>query len=256
LSAPRLTLPPGTALSWFESIDSTNEEARRQAAAGARGPLWIVAERQTAGRGRRGRSWESASGNLMATYLFTPKLSPEAAAQLSFAAALSVLDVIDAAAPGLASVKWPNDVLIRGRKVAGILLESETSGQGGLAWLAIGIGINLAHHPEGIPLPATSLAAEGVSSPALGPAVERLAAALSHWIGVHAQSGFAPLREAWLARGPAPGTALRAQSGDETREGFFAGLDEQGALLLADEYGALTKIGAGEVFFAAPGTRR
>ena len=123
--------PQGYALARHAEIDSTNNEARRLAEAGERGPLWIMAERQTAGRGRRGRSWETLTGNLAATLLLRPENTPAPVGQLSFAAALAVADVAAHVAPHAAiTVKWPNDVLVDGKKTAGILLESGTDAQG------------------------------------------------------------------------------------------------------------------------------
>ena len=252
MAAPSASLPPGTALLWQDTLDSTSDEARRRAAEGVAAPLWIVAERQTKGRGRRGRAWTSEAGNLTATYLFAPPLGSAEAARLSFAASLAVADLIDSFRPGAARVKWPNDVLIGGRKVAGILLESASGSPGGpVAWLAIGIGINIAHHPADTEFPATSLAAEGIATPALASVMEGLAVSLDHWIGRHALDGFAPIREAWLARGPMPGLPLEARLGSETLSGTFADLTEEGALLLRLADGTLRPISAGEVFFGS-----
>jgi BirA family biotin operon repressor/biotin-[acetyl-CoA-carboxylase] ligase len=150
-------------------------------------------------------------------------------------------------------VKWPNDVLVSDRKIAGILLESAAGPPGAaVSWLAIGIGVNLRHHPEGTEFPATSLAAEGVAAPDLGEAVERLAGALSHWLD-EACGGFAPIRAAWLKRGAAFGTALRLRLGEETVMGRFAGLDEEGALMLQEESGATRLVTAGDVFLPGQG---
>ena len=152
-------LPAGYELASFDEIDSTNEEARRRAQRGDRGPLWIWALKQNAGRGRRGRPWESPVGNLMCTLLLAPGVPPAQAARLSFVAALSVRDfVAEHAGTTDVRVKWPNDVLIDGRKVAGILLESSgESGAGLLPWLAVGIGVNLVHAPDGTSFPAAAI---------------------------------------------------------------------------------------------------
>jgi BirA family transcriptional regulator, biotin operon repressor / biotin---[acetyl-CoA-carboxylase] ligase len=248
LAQRRPSFPAGTDLLWLEICGSTNDEARRQAASGARGPLWIVAERQTEGRGRQGRTWLSEPGNLTATYLCAPRLGPAEAAQLSFVAALAVADLVDGLSPGLATLKWPNDVLIRGRKVAGILLESAGGADGLVQWLAIGIGVNLTYHPEGTEFPATSFVAEGLAAPPLREAVARLARALDHWLAIHARDGFAPVRDAWLGRGPEPGARLTVRLGHEILAGTFAGLSEDGALMLRGADGELRRISAGEVF--------
>lgn len=240
--------PPGAGLVRLEAVDSTNAEARRRAEAGEAGPLWITAARQTAGRGRRGRVWETNEGNLAATLLLKPEAPPQVAAQLSFAAALAVADMAAEFAPDAAvTLKWPNDVLAEGRKLAGILLEAGPQTDGN-AWLAIGIGVNLARHPEGTEFPATSLAALGVTPPAPEAALALLAARFAHWQARWREEGFAPLRAAWLARAEGLGLPIRARLPQGERQGAFVGLDASGALLL-QEPGGLSAITAGEVFF-------
>lgn len=234
-------------------IDSTNEEAKRRALSGEIGPLWLTAERQSAGRGRRGRAWASTDGNLFATGLFTLQAKPAEAAQLSFAAALAVADLIASAAPGArAALKWPNDVLIEGRKVAGILLESGAAPGGGL-WLAVGVGINLAHHPEDSERPATDLALHG-GTIAPDEAVRTLAARFDHWKARWAEAGFAPLRDAWLARAHGLGGRCAVRLDGETVEGVFADLTTEGALRLELPGGGKRFISAGDVFFPSAGS--
>ena len=238
--------PQGYGLVRHAELDSTNSEARRLAEAGEGGPIWIIAEKQTAGRGRRGRSWETLSGNLAATLLVRPKASREAVGQLSFAAALAVADVAAHFAPAAAiTVKWPNDVLADGRKLAGILLESGTDSTGG--WLAVGIGINLAAAPEGTEFPATALA-EFAGAPSPDNALALLAVRFAHWYDAWMSGGFETLRAAWLARAGGLGLPIRARLPHETRHGVFEGIDSTGALLL-NEQGSIHAIAAGEVFF-------
>lgn len=235
--------PEGYWLIQHQEIDSTNSEARRLAEAGECGPVWIATERQTAGRGRRGRTWDSGSGNLAATLLVRPSAD---FGQLSFAAALAVFDVVAHFAPAARiTVKWPNDVLIEGRKLAGILLESGQDATG--AWLAIGIGINLVSYPEGTEFPATSLAAS-VTAPSSREALTVLAACFAHWYDRWMNLGFETLRAAWLARAGGLGGPIRARLPHETRHGVFEGIDATGALLL-NEQGTIRAITAGEVFF-------
>ena len=237
--------PPGIGLLRLDEVDSTNIEAHRRAEAGEPGPLWISATHQTAGYGRRGRAWDSGSGNLAATLLFQPGESAASVAQLSFAAALAVADLALHFAPQAAiTVKWPNDVLANGAKFSGILLEA---GPGGI-WLAIGIGINLATHPAETEFPATSLAALGIASPTPDAALTVLAARFSHWLSLWQAQGFEPLRSAWLARAGALGSPIRARLPHEERHGAFEGIDASGALLLRDASG-LRAITVGEVFF-------
>ncbi len=232
--------PHGVGLLRLDEIDSTNEEARRRAEAGERGPLWILAQRQTAGRGRRGAVWQAEAGNLTATLLLSPYGN---FAQLSFAAALATADLAQHFAPDArVKVKWPNDVLADGRKLAGILLES------GPDWLAIGIGVNLVGHPEATEFPATSLAALGATPPAPEEALTVLAARLAHWYDRWMKDGFEVLRAAWLARAPEVGAPIRARLPHETRHGLFEGIDASGALLLREASG-VRAITAGEVFF-------
>jgi BirA family transcriptional regulator, biotin operon repressor / biotin---[acetyl-CoA-carboxylase] ligase len=240
--------PQGYSKQVHAELDSTNDEARRLARAGEAGPLWIIAERQTGGRGRRGRAWQSEKGNLAATLLLRPDAPQAVTGQLSFAAALAVAETAVHFAPHAASaVKWPNDVLAEGRKLAGILLEGGDA-KPNLNWLAIGIGVNLASHPEGTEFPATSLAELGVSVPSPQEALTILAARFAHWYDVWMKDGFAPLRDEWLTRAKGVGKPIRARLPNETREGLFEGIDASGALLL-NEAGCVRAIAAGEVFF-------
>ena len=242
--------PAGYGLKQFDTIDSTNEEARRLAQAGERGPLWIVAGEQTAGRGRRGRSWVSPRGNLSATLLIDPGRPAGECAQLSFVAALATSDAVSALAPGSGiKVKWPNDVLAEGRKIAGILLESASSGGAAPGWLVIGIGINLSAHPPDTEFPATSLPALGVAAPLAEDGLLQLAAAFAKWYEVWRAEGFAPIRDAWLARATGLGTRIRARLQNGELTGVFEGIDMSGALLLRETQDRVRAIAAGEVFF-------
>jgi BirA family biotin operon repressor/biotin-[acetyl-CoA-carboxylase] ligase len=237
------TWPAGYRRKGYAELDSTNEEARRLAEAGEATPLWISATRQTAGRGRRGRAWDAPAGNLAATLLLRPEASQAVTGQLSFAAALAAAEMVQHLAPAAAvTVKWPNDVLAEGRKIAGVLLE------GGSGWLAIGIGVNLAHHPEGTRFPATSLPQLGIASPSCDQALTLLAARFAHWYDAWMESGFETLRTAWLERASGLGAPITARLPHETRQGLFEGIDASGALLLKEGTG-VRAIAAGEVFF-------
>lgn len=243
--------PKGYALKSFDVIDSTNEEAKRLAAAGETGPIWISAGRQTAGRGRRGRSWESPSGNLAATLMLRPGRSAGECAELSFVAAIAVCDMLSGfATRAEIRVKWPNDVLADRRKIAGILLESASSGGEPPAWLAIGIGVNLASHPEGLDYVATSLAALAASPPEPDVTLLHLAANFAKWYEVWRGEGFAAIRDAWLARAAGLGSRIRARLTHEEASGVFEGIDENGALLLREHHGRVRIIPAGEIFFS------
>ena len=241
--------PGGYALVELDEIDSTNEEARRRAAAGEGRSLWISASRQSAGRGRRGREWQSSPGNLFATLLLRPEKPAGECAQLSFVAALAVSDMLGRYVPHAGfALKWPNDVLAEGRKIAGILLESESGADGMVAWLAVGIGVNLAVFPEDTEFPAISLAALGAAPPAPKDALLHLAARFAKWYEVWRTAGFAPVREAWLARASGLGSRIRVRLANEEILGVFQGIDDSGALLLGLTGGGVRAIAAGEVF--------
>jgi BirA family biotin operon repressor/biotin-[acetyl-CoA-carboxylase] ligase len=242
--------PEGYALKHFKVIDSTNEEARRLAAAGERGPVWIAADRQSAGRGRRGRNWDSPTGNLAATLFLRPERPAADCAQLSFVAAIAASDMMSRYAGAAAiRVKWPNDVLADGRKIAGILLESAGAGGVRLDWLAVGIGANLAVYPEGMEFPAISLAALGVVPPGPRDALTSLAAAWAKWYDIWLQRGFGEIRDVWLSRAAGLGTRIRARLQNEESHGVFEGIDASGALILRESRDRTRTISAGEVFF-------
>jgi len=211
--------------------------------------VWITALRQTAGRGRRGRDWETGEGNLAASLLMASDRPPAEAAQISFVAALAVADLVRGLLPGEpARLKWPNDVLVAGRKSAGILVESGQRPDQRL-WLAVGIGVNLAAAPEGLERPATSLKAHGARPIPPREALDRLAQAIEGWLAVWDAQGFAAIAEAWTIRAHGLGEACVARLGAETVQGVAEGLDVDGALRLRLAGGAIRRITAGEVFF-------
>ena len=230
-----------------QELDSTNSEARRLAEAGEPGPVWISAERQSAGRGRRGRVWHSDAGNLAVTLLLRSDAAPGAVGQLSFVASLATAEMAAHFAPqAIIAVKWPNDVLADGKKLAGILLEAGSASQG--IWLAIGIGVNLASFPPDTEFPATALAQLGIAVPSSEQALCVLAARFAHWYDAWMKNGFDSIRAAWLARAGGLGAAITARLPQETLQGVFEGIDASGALLL-NEQGRVRAIAAGEVFF-------
>jgi BirA family transcriptional regulator, biotin operon repressor / biotin---[acetyl-CoA-carboxylase] ligase len=247
---PRATAA-GMRLVAHEVLGSTNAEALALARQGERGPLWITAGRQSAGRGRRGRTWVSEPGNLYASVLLTDPAPPEHWPELSFVAALAVHDAVVEVAPGLKSalaIKWPNDLLLSGKKFAGVLIEGE-GGDGGAA--AVGIGVNCANHPADTEQPATDLAAAGAEvSP------ETLFAELSaKMLGRLAQwnrgEGFATVRADWLARAAGLGEEVRVRLADHEVTGLFEALDPAGGLVLRRPDGKTETIAAGDVFMAA-----
>jgi BirA family biotin operon repressor/biotin-[acetyl-CoA-carboxylase] ligase len=247
--APTFTVPAAP-IDWLDEIDSTNAEARRRAEAGERGPIWIAAHRQSAGRGRRGRAWETAQGNLAATLLITTDKPPAQAAQLSFVAALAVADLADRYVdPAHVSLKWPNDPLIFGAKTSGILIESAAHKDGGL-WVAIGVGVNLVDAPE-IPGRATTSFADHmtIKPPTPQAALEVLAKAFERWRAVWQAHGFMPISVGWTARAHGLGEPCTAHLPNEVVSGIAEGLDDDGALQLRTPGGAIRHITAGDVFF-------
>ncbi len=233
--------------------DSTNAHALREAPA-VSGPAWFLGLEQTAGRGRRARAWSSPRGNFHGSLLLFPTERPDQVALRSFAAALALRDAFVALTglPQAFSLKWPNDVLLNGAKVAGILLEATSAGAGVQA-LAIGIGVNLIAHPdqsvmeEGA-LPAVSLLSETGIRVTPEAFLDALAPAYAKWEAVFTAQGFAPLREAWLSQAAKIGEHIRARTGKDTFYGVFETIDSQGNLILATATGQMA-IPAAEVFF-------
>ena len=231
----------------YETLGSTNAEALSRARAGERGPLWITAKAQTAGRGRRGSQWISPPGNLYTTLLLTEPSPGPQAPQLSFVAALALHDGIAACAPQLGPIlklKWPNDLLIGRAKVAGVLIEGESDPSFAVA---IGFGVNCGSHPHNAAYPAIDLATAGavVTPEAL---FVTLSAAmwdrLKQW---HRGLGFAAIRADWLKRAAGLGEALQVRLPEREVSGRFQGLDDAGRLLLKQANG-MTAVTAGEVF--------
>ncbi len=231
----------------FAEIDSTNDEIVRRALDGAPDGLWVMADKQSKGRGRRGRAWQSAAnGNLYCSALVRIEPGEPPAQQLSFVAALAAYEVLAPLVPGL-RLKWPNDLMVEQKKLTGILLESGGAGSGGL-WLVVGIGINLAAHPADSERPATDVLAHmGVRHDPEN-MLKALAAAFAVWRLRWRTGGFSVIKTAWLAASQGLGERLVARLGHETIEGVFAGLGDDGALQLMLESGDMRAIHAGEVF--------
>lgn len=237
---PALDFLPGTErrLARLPEVDSTNAEALRRAAAGERGPLWILADVQTAGRGRAGRSWVSEPGNLHASLLVTLSAPASKAYQLSLVAGIAVFDAIAQAmnpAPEGLRLKWPNDILIGQEKAGGILIESTTSAAGLAA--VIGIGVDIARAPTDLGRPATHLARHGACPPP-DVLLAHVAAAADGWLATWDQgAGFPAIRNAWLNRAHPIGERMSIDTGSERIAGAFLGLDEEGALVLDTDTG-------------------
>lgn len=234
----------------LDSVDSTMAEAARRAADIDR-PTWIVAKTQTAGRGRRGRAWVSPPGNLTATLVFHPQATPAEAAKRSFLAANALYQALSIYVPATSlSLKWPNDVLLSGGKVAGILLES--SGQGPFVdWLSVGIGVNLKHTPEGVKdaaFPPTSVFEETEVDIAPMDFLSTLADAYATQEAKLMRLGFDRIRDDWLSKAARLGELITARTGREEITGIFDSIDRDGNLVLITGTGPRA-ISAADVFF-------
>lgn len=236
----------------FDEIDSTILEARRRAERGAGSPVWLVAKRQTAGRGRRGRTWASLEGNLLATYLGTTQRAPADLALVGFVTGVAIAEAIDdVIGAGRATLKWPNDVLIDGAKVSGIMLDSGALG-GGVTWFALGFGVNLEAAPEALDQPTTSLR-QVLPPDALAPAplafLAQLRPRLAAWCDTLARYGFEPLRQVWLTRAHGLGASAQIATGEARVQGRIVGLSPRGELEFVTSEG-LRLIAAGDVLLS------
>ncbi|HEY5818484.1 MAG TPA: biotin--[acetyl-CoA-carboxylase] ligase [Mesorhizobium sp.] len=255
----------GYRLESHASVGSTNALALERAREGNEGNLWIVSKRQESGRGRRGRAWETPEGNLAATLLVILDGRFNYAATLGFVAGLALSQALEAIAPGRSvhvapdgggagrnrfELKWPNDVLADGAKLAGILLESTLLPSGSMA-VAVGIGVNVVAHPKDVPYPATSLAQLGAACSA-----ETLFVALSDaWID-NARIwdkglGLDAIRQRWLSRAAGLGSEVAVRVDGEVSRGIFETIDEECRFVIRQAGGRTVKISAGDVHFGA-----
>lgn len=243
--------PQGVARILLDTVDSTNAYAARLAPTQ---PTWIMATEQTGGRGRRGRPWNSPRGNFYATLALQPTEAADQVALRSFAAALALRDAcisLTGLTTGFA-LKWPNDVLLNGGKLAGILLESSGAGQR-IQTLAIGTGVNLIAAPtpdqvEPTATPPVSLLGETGTRVTPETFLTHLARAYAQWETTFTTTGFAPLRAEWLAHAARLGETITARTGTQTETGVFETIDETGALILKTSH-ARRAIPAAEIFF-------
>ncbi len=239
-------LPPGWRLEVHDALPSTATLLRSRAEAGEAAGLAILARRQTEGRGRSGRGWTSPAGNLYLSVLLRPATPARCSGQWGLLAGVALAETAAPRdpEPGALRLKWPNDLLRHGAKVAGILTEGALAPDAPprMAWVAFGIGVNIAVAPS---LPDRPTATLAVAETPEGFAA-RLIARIDHWARVQEEGGFAPIRAAWEARGPAAGQAIAVRDGAATLTGRFAGLAPDGGLLL-DTDGGRRHILAGEV---------
>lgn len=249
-----LDLPPFYRLIALETVGSTNLEARELADAGADEGTIVWAKRQEQGVGRRGRQWSSPEGNLYCSLILRPECDPSAAARLSFLTALAIRRAVTKFVKSGTDVhlKWPNDVLIEGRKSAGILLESKMKPDGQMSYVIVGTGINISTYPEHTDgLPAISLAKVGANV-TVADFLSAYAHAFHDLYMSWKRKGFAPIWEEWLAHATGLGERITVRLSNETLEGIFSDLDETGALILTMDSGERKMITAGEVFLVPP----
>ena len=243
-------LPPPFTAVLRDTVGSTSDEAKALASAGAaHGPL-VRAQEQTAGRGRLDRQWQSPRGNLYTSCILRPDVTPARAAELGFVAALAMAETVRALLPATVPValKWPNDVLVDGGKVAGILLEAQSGPRGAIDWLVLGMGINVVAAPTDTPYRAVALQPLGAVADAKL-VLELLYGALAERLDDWQRSGFAGIRARWLALARGLGQPIEIRQGTETVEGRFVDLDPDGALVLETSDGR-RRITTGDVHFA------
>ncbi|MBS7703380.1 biotin--[acetyl-CoA-carboxylase] ligase [Chelatococcus asaccharovorans] len=254
----------GFALAAFESLGSTNAEAMAIGKAGLTRPTWVVTARQTAGRGRRGNAWANGSGNLAASLVMVTTVTPAVAATLGFVAGLALTDAIAAIAPYFDSgaagghrllLKWPNDVMGDGAKLAGILLESEQLADGRRI-VVVGIGVNVAAAPEGMPYKVASLSSLGAPVTA----EDVFSALTDSWVeGVALWDegrGVGAIRSRWLKRAAGLGADVAVHIGREIVRGTFETIDDSGQLVIRRTEGGTVAVAAGDVHFGAAATAR
>ena len=232
------------------SVASTNDEARRLAGSGAADGTVVTAVSQSGGRGRLGRSWASPAGNHYASLIVRSTVPAARLPELSLVAALAVAEAVERFVPAARRVrlKWPNDVLVDGAKIAGILLERV-----GPEGVVVGVGINLASHPDGLPYRATDLAAAGVPGATVDAVLAAWLGCFARWRAVWERQGFGPVKTAWERRAAGLGERVSVDLGTGGAvEGRLVGLDERGALVLETAAGRLS-VSAGDVGFVAGG---
>lgn len=244
----------------YDTVGSTNAEALSLAREG-RAPVWVAARAQTAGRGRRGRAWSTERGNLAASFALTTSVDPAVAATLGFVAGLALEQALRQVAASLSprtarpELKWPNDLIVDGRKLAGILLEADTLPDRRLA-VAVGVGVNVVSAPDGLPYPATSLAERGdrIGAEEL---FEALADTFVTWLDTwNDGEGLAAIRKAWMARAAGLGSQVEVDLGTRRLKGRFESLDDRGRMVLRQPTGIATAVSAGDVYFGPAATIR
>jgi len=235
-------------------VDSTNDEALRRATSGEGAPFWLTADRQTGGKGRRGRSWISDGGNLFATLVYPAGLLPAEIGRLPLVTAVVVHATLGnlLAENADLKIKWPNDVLIGGRKISGILIEQHQIGDQAL--VAIGIGINIQSRPEIENYPTACLA-DWRADLTADLVWSELDHQFARWIAVwSAENGFGSVRTQWLLHAAGFGEAIVIAGEKGSKAGIFDSLDENGYLILRHDDGSVERIATGDVILKRSGT--
>jgi len=240
----------GHALHWFEEVDSTNDVAKRLADDGAAHGEVVICESQTAGRGRRGRVWSTPPGrNVTLSVVLRPDLPPHRAAELTMVASVALCRAARRAGVAAAAIKWPNDLLAHGKKLAGVLTELAVESDR-VQWVVFGLGVNVNARAEEFPPElrevATSLAAERGEPVPRALFAAALLAELEEWLDRHAAEGFEPVRQAWRELSDTLGREVRVLTGDRELRGLAADVDADGALLVRTPEG-LERILSGDV---------
>ena len=238
-------VPQGCQLFAHKSIGSTSEEAKRLAEEGVAARAVVWAGEQTSGRGRHGRQWTSPPGNLYHSIIFRPDCPVAEASQLGFVVGVAMARAIRALSDIPVVLKWPNDLLVEGKKVAGILLDSSDDGAGGVEWVIAGIGVNIENHPEDLP-DATNLRGYGASF-SVEDLIEAFLPKLFDLLDEWQRDGFAPIRYQWNELTLEYGSLINVKLPDRAVSGSFEGIDASGNLIVRHE-GRLIYVAAGDVF--------
>ncbi len=244
-----MELPTGYQLLHLAQVDSTNAQAARLAGDGVKQAHWIIADEQTAGRGRHGRHWVSPVGNLMTTLYLPRQMNVAEAGNMAFIAGIALADTVAAyVGEHYVSLKWPNDVLVDGGKISGILLETSTHGKK-LDWVAVGMGLNLVAHPNNTPYPATSIKLLTGKAPDKFEIVQKLAYGFDRLLMTQRDLGLACILSEWRKWAQNIGEPIGVRLEKETLHGIFEDIDDHGALLLRLPDGGKEVVSAGDVFF-------
>lgn len=229
----------------LDAVGSTNDDAKDRARQGAREGTIVTAARQTAGKGRQGNHWLSEPGNLYMSLILRPKVSPAESGQLSFLAAVALANAVEKLLPAGVKItlKWPNDLLLNGKKAAGILLETEAGSARTVDWLVMGMGLNIAHAPEN----AISIGSLGGHIAPLD-MLHMVRAEIMALYRTWREKGFAPIRTAWLDRAAHKAQEINVRLPHETFRATFLGIDDAGALHVKLPDGQERHIASGEVF--------